>query len=72
MNYKAPVITVPNIKDKQLTSTIKDLEQKGYTVTQRKKVEQWNHKTESNEVTWTLKAKINTPPPRPNRILVDG
>ena len=71
MTYQQPIITVPDIPDKQLRSTIKEYEAKGYQVQQRKRMEQWNYKSEKTEVLWTLKLKLNNPPPKAGRILVD-
>ena len=71
MNYKPPIKTVPDISDSQLPKAIKELESQGYMVVQRKRNEVWNHQTQKQKITWTLKAKLNSPPPKAGRILVD-
>lgn len=71
MNYQAPVITVPDVHDQDLSAKIEELNKQGYMVTQRKRREQYNRKSDKPDVIWTLKAKKNTPPPKVGRILED-
>lgn len=71
MTYNAPIKVIPDVPDRELTKTIRKLESEGYQIQQRKRVEQWNYKTQKNEVFWNIKAKFNSPPPKAGRILVD-
>ena len=71
MNYQAPLRTIPDVPDSDLAKTVRKLEDEGYQVQQRKRVESWNYTTQSKEISWTLKAKLNSPPPKQGRILVD-
>lgn len=68
---KIPIRTLSDIKNSKLKAVCEELEAEGYAITQRKKVETVDAKTGKTVTTWTVKAKLNSPPARPNRVLVD-
>ncbi len=70
MEYKPGIKTLSDILDEDLPSTIEKLKDQGYVVTQKKRVEE----QEGRKVTvkWVIKAKLNEPPPKAGRVLIDG
>ncbi len=60
-----PIKTISNISDNKLDAACAELERMGYMITQRQRT------GDEATGTWKLKAKLRTPPFKPNRELVD-
>lgn len=67
---KPPLKTISNVQDSDLESVYKELAAEGYTVAQRKKEDVYDDTTRKTVRLWTIKAKLNEPPPKPGRQLV--
>jgi hypothetical protein len=64
-HYRNPFKVLPGIDEKDLEKTISALKDEGYVVIQKKPVQ------DKDGTRWDLKAKLDEPPAKPGRELVD-
>lgn len=67
--FKPPIRTLQGISDDDVLKTIQSLADEGYMIHQKKRHERQDGK--KLQVTWDIKAKLNEPPIKKGRELVE-